>query len=192
MTRAKAGRPPKHKPRVQKHEIVEAALELLDDEGVQGLTMRALGRRLKVNPMTLYHHIGGRADLLQSLSDHVYDRVTSKDSGTAREKIESLLTSYYRAVMKHPQLSLGIFSTPGSLSKEAVRITDELLTLLGEAKLPPARAKLWLSILIDFTHGSSLATAMSFASNGNESALKSQSRDYSRGLGELLDSLFRE
>lgn len=49
--------------------IVEEAIALIDDDGLQGFSIRALARRLNVYPSALYWHIGGaKADLFAEIS----------------------------------------------------------------------------------------------------------------------------
>ena len=47
--------------------ILGTAIELMDHEGAQGLTMRQLGEALGVEAMSLYHHVNGREDLLEGV-----------------------------------------------------------------------------------------------------------------------------
>ncbi len=180
MAKPKLGRP-KGKVLLQKEEIIKTALQILDQDGPKGLSMRSLAERLKVTPMALYHHVSDRSALLREVSDRVYGEVSKKyekSSGSVREKLESLLISYHRAVIKHPHLSLSIFETPDAFSDEAKRITQCIMDLLMEAKLSAAKRTNWLNILVDFTHGSSIATAM---------GVEKQSAQYAKELKLLLD-----
>jgi AcrR family transcriptional regulator len=56
---ARQGRPPK----VNRREVVDAAVELADEEGLAGVTIRAVAARLGVAPMTLYGHVAGADEL---------------------------------------------------------------------------------------------------------------------------------
>jgi len=46
--------------------VIEAALELVERKGVEGLRMDALARRLRIKPPSLYNHVKGRDDLLRA------------------------------------------------------------------------------------------------------------------------------
>jgi AcrR family transcriptional regulator len=61
--RRKPGRP--QKPALAKETVFEAALSLLEHKGVDGVTMRALATKLKVDPMTLYWHFASKDALLR-------------------------------------------------------------------------------------------------------------------------------
>ncbi len=49
--------------------IVAAALELADEHGLEGLTMRALGRKLGVEAMALYHYFPSKAALIEAIGE---------------------------------------------------------------------------------------------------------------------------
>ena len=94
--------------------------------------------------------------------------------------------------MQHPGLTLAIFRRPSVFPDQARRITDNLSALLGELGLPPARLHLWVSILVDFTHGAALATAMSRRPETEDRQKKDiRDQEYTLALTELLDALAR-
>ncbi|MCZ4253902.1 TetR/AcrR family transcriptional regulator [Sulfitobacter sp. G21635-S1] len=155
------GRPPQAEAPVSRDDMVLAALELLDREGVDAFTMRALAKRLGINPMTIYHHFGGRDGLIGAMSDAVYAQVKAPVDGTPFDRIEGLLKAYQAQVLRHPALTLLIFSRPMVFPQQAERITNMISAFLAEGGLPDHKARLWRDILVDFTHGAALATAMS-------------------------------
>ncbi|WP_370526757.1 TetR/AcrR family transcriptional regulator [Salipiger sp. PrR007] len=163
-----------------------AALELLDREGADALTMRALAERLAINPMTIHHHFGGRDGLIGAMSDAVYAQVMAPEDGTPIDRIGGLLKAYHAQVLRHPALTLLIFSRPTVFPQQAERITDEISALLADVGLPDDRTPLWRDILVDFTHGSALATAM-IGCDGDSGSHKNQG--FTMALRELLISL---
>jgi AcrR family transcriptional regulator len=182
MTRP-PGRPHRDKAPASRDQILMIALELLDTGGVEAFTMRALADRLQVNPMTIYHHFGDRDGLIDALSEHVYAEVSAPAAGTFHDRIRSLLNAYHDRVISHPGLTLLIFRQPAVFPRQAQRITDDIDQLLVEAGLPSARSRLWLNILVDFTHGAAIAAAMGDRSN---SAVSGAKDDYDKTLTELL------
>ena len=187
MKTTKKGRP-KGQVGIKRAEVLRIALEILDHSGAEALTMRNLAQHLKVTPMALYNHFTDRSALLREVSDMVYLQVSKdggRESGSIRQRIECLLLAYQKLVLKHPNLTLAIFSNPNIFSAEARRITSNLSELLKEANLPPAQRKIWLNILIDFTHGSSIAEAISQTSSSGR-----RLSNYQKELNTLLNSIF--
>lgn len=156
MTRPR-GRPPQGQG-MARDDILTAALALLDEGNGQGLTMRALAIRLGVTPMSLYHHVGDHAALLQALSERVYAQVLEgiDDLVDTKARIRALLTRYQQAVSRHPQLTMAIFETPQAYAGITCQITHRLTNLLAQITPEPT---LWCDILVDHAHGSSLALA---------------------------------
>lgn len=180
------GRPPRAAAPVSRDEMLTVALDLLDRKGADAFTMRALAERLHINPMTIHYHFGGRDGLIGAMSERAYARVSAPDRGTPTERIFGLLQAYHAQVQAHPGLTMLIFSRPAVFPEQARRITAEISALLEEAGLSAHKVRLWLEILVDFTHGAALATAMgSRASTDNRAAASG----YDASLKELLSRL---
>jgi TetR/AcrR family transcriptional regulator, tetracycline repressor protein len=61
------------RPRLSRERIVHEALRVVDDEGLQALSMRRLGSLLGVEAMSLYRYVDGREDLLEAMVEHLTD-----------------------------------------------------------------------------------------------------------------------
>src|SRR2546429_3970851 len=62
--------------------LVGAALELVNEEGLEGLSMRALADRLEVKAASLYWHVRDRRELLELLAESILDGVGRPRRGT--------------------------------------------------------------------------------------------------------------
>lgn len=51
--------------------VLDAAIQLADENGLESLTMRKLGLRLNVEAMSLYNHVSNKNDLLIGIADCV-------------------------------------------------------------------------------------------------------------------------
>lgn len=182
MTRGR-GRPRRDKAPASREQILTTALELLNTDSVEAFTMRALADRLQVNPMTIYHHFGDRDGLIDGMSEYVYAEVSAPASGAFRDRIRSLLQAYHDRVLSHPGLALLIFRQPSVFPRQAQRITDDIDRLLVEAGLSATRSRLWLNILVDFTHGAAIAAAMG---DRSDAAVANAKDDFDDALTELL------
>ncbi|MDL4776583.1 TetR/AcrR family transcriptional regulator C-terminal domain-containing protein [Actinomadura xylanilytica] len=61
-----------HRPPLSIERIIEAALQIIDGQGLGRLTMRRLGDALEVEAMAIYHHLPrGKEQLLDGLVEHV-------------------------------------------------------------------------------------------------------------------------
>lgn len=184
MTRPR-GRPAKDMAAPARQTMLAMALELLDAKGVEPFTMRAVAAHLRVNAMTIYHHFGDRDGLIAAMADHAYADVSAPEAGHPLDRIAALMLAYHARVLRHPSLALLVFRGGKSFPAQARRITDDLSNLLADTGLTARKRRLWLAILVDFTHGAAIATA-----TGGQSAPALQDPDpYEDALAEVLGGL---
>ena len=72
-----AHRSPRRTQALSRDVIVQAAIDLLDAEGEDGLTLKALTVRLSTGYGAIYHHVADRGDLLAAATDHVIAHVVT-------------------------------------------------------------------------------------------------------------------
>jgi TetR/AcrR family transcriptional regulator, tetracycline repressor protein len=63
-----------HPRRVDRAAIVVAAIDVLEERGLDGLSLRVIAERLGVRQPALYHHLGSKAELLDAMAALVLDR----------------------------------------------------------------------------------------------------------------------
>src|SRR2546430_17418946 len=66
-----------------REQIVSAAIDLLDAEGLEGLNMRALGQRLGSAATAVYWHVGSKDNLIALAADQVWSEIARPDPDTA-------------------------------------------------------------------------------------------------------------
>ena len=66
-----AGRPPA----LTREQVLITALEIIDEGGVEALTMRRLGQALDRNPMGIYRHAADKDALLELVVEHVISQL---------------------------------------------------------------------------------------------------------------------
>jgi AcrR family transcriptional regulator len=118
--------------------IVDAALALLERDGLQGLSMRKLAQELGSGAASLYWHVGDKDELLNLLLDRIVGETPVPEPDP--ENWQGTVKELARAVRRHlserrdaAQLSLGrIPSGPNALP-----ILERNLAVLAASKLPP-------------------------------------------------------
>src|SRR5438105_13507366 len=68
-------------PGLSRERICREALALVDEEGLEALSMRRLGARLGVEAMSLYNHVRNKADLLDALHAAVLGNLQPEVAG---------------------------------------------------------------------------------------------------------------
>lgn len=106
-------RGPKREMSVEK--IVEAAIEIADQEGIQAVSMSAVAKRLGYTPMSLYRYVSAKDDLLLLMQEEATGLPpdATDDSTGWRERLEELYEAQTEIYARQPWLlSLPINGTP--------------------------------------------------------------------------------
>jgi AcrR family transcriptional regulator len=101
----KAQRAPRRTKALSRDVIVQAAVEILDAEGEDALTLRALTERLATGYGAIYHHVADRDDLLAAATDLVIARiVTDLDARRdgPRPALRAVASGLFDAIVAHP------------------------------------------------------------------------------------------
>ncbi len=112
--------------------VIESAIALADEEGLDALSMRSLAGRLGVVPMALYKHVADKDDLVSGVIDAVVMSYATPDPELAwRDAVRFRLHSARHAVATHPWLRTGIL--------QATRRTPAVLAHLNSIATDLAR-----------------------------------------------------
>jgi AcrR family transcriptional regulator len=86
--------------------IANAALALIDNDGLGELTMRKLGADLDVEAMSLYNHVSNKSDLLAAIGDQlsleILSRAVSSSDLSWQARAEVLGLAWWDVAMAHP------------------------------------------------------------------------------------------
>jgi AcrR family transcriptional regulator len=148
-----------------REQIVHAAVELLDAEGLEGLNMRALGSRLGSAATAVYWHVGSKENLIALAGDQAWHEIALPDlTGTDwRTAAGEMATDLYAMLIRHPWLlqafgsflifgsgkarhddhNLAIYESAGFTGIQADQAAATVFTfVLGNALGPTAAASL--------------------------------------------------
>ncbi|WP_120520932.1 TetR/AcrR family transcriptional regulator C-terminal domain-containing protein [Arthrobacter celericrescens] len=133
--------------RLNRRIVLRAALDLVDADGLEALSMRRLGQALGRDPMALYRHAAGRKELLAGVVELVLEEVeVFPDDDTSWEKqLRRMAHELRRVCMLHPNvvpvIVSGPLSTPlGLRPAGALKPLEQVLRLLIDAGFTPGDA----------------------------------------------------
>jgi AcrR family transcriptional regulator len=100
----KARRAPRRTDALSREVIVKAAIEILDAEGEDALTLRALTVRLSTGYGAIYHHVEDRDDLLAAAADDVVARLVAGlvADEEPRKALRTLALGLFDVIDAHP------------------------------------------------------------------------------------------
>ncbi|MCW2785397.1 MAG: Transcriptional regulator, TetR family protein [Marmoricola sp.] len=125
------GRPPKF----SRSQVQSIALRLVDERGLDALTMRKVADELGTGPMTLYRHVRDRADLETLVVDAVFAEIDAPAvAGDPVAVIEELCVSAWRTMRRHPHAAR-LTLTRRTDAPAALRLGELLAVELGKTGL---------------------------------------------------------
>lgn len=142
------GRPPKAEAQLTRSAIREAALTVIDREGIAALSMRSVSRLLGVDAKSLYHHVADKDDLLDAVAELLLSQLAAPEpTGDVRTDLKALADEFRRVTLAHPEaaplvLTRQISTLPGLAPTEAV------LSVLRRAGAGPEQAVHLLRVLL--------------------------------------------
>ena len=119
-----------------------AALAIVDRDGLEKFTMRALGRELGVDPMAAYHWFPNKVSIAQGVVEAILAEIPVPDASTTMpwpEALRLIAREYRRAIIGHPN-ALPVVSTQPPLTPRGLRLIEDAASLLVRGGLAPVDA----------------------------------------------------
>jgi AcrR family transcriptional regulator len=154
------GRTTRGRDPLTRERIARAALTLIDDEGLEGFSVRGLGQRLGIEAMSLYHHFPNKDAILDAVMEILVDEVpieleVPSNSGEAdatgfreeaagewRDTVRKLAYDLRDTALRHPRAYSLLITRPYTTDR-TLRFCDDLIRIIrgsGCDDLTAARA----------------------------------------------------
>ncbi|WP_433007501.1 TetR/AcrR family transcriptional regulator C-terminal domain-containing protein [Kribbella sp. CA-294648] len=180
-TRSRAAAPARKT--LNRSEIVKVAIELLDEEGLAGLSVRKLAAKLASGATSLYWYVETKDDLIDLVIDEIWGEIDVPDPALAGWRNGALLFghSLRAAVIRHPWLPEVMYTRP-SIGPNAMKLGARGLTLFGAAGFTGND--------LDYAMGSVMAYTLGTASA--EVSTREISRKSGQSLTEWAEVVMQE
>lgn len=116
----------------RQQEIIETALDLINERGIQGLTIKNLSKKLGITEPAIYRHFENKIQILVALLDllkHktgiIFEAELNSDE-KAVQKIERLFKKHFKLFAEMPSMASVVFS------EEIFRNEEKLTTKIAE------------------------------------------------------------
>ena len=142
--------------RLSKAAVVQRALALADELGLEALTIRRLAQDLGVTPMALYWHFRSKEELLAGLGDQVWAEIDA-DADPAADwpaQLRGLMESLVAVLRGHPSASQLLMAGQKLHGEASIAVTETALAVLARAGFSPAQASeiarsaLWTGLML--------------------------------------------
>jgi AcrR family transcriptional regulator len=131
--------PEEEKQALTRERLVQAALALIEEEGLEGLSMRALAEQLDVRAASLYWHVRDRRELLELLAESILESVSLPRAGAGwRKAVLDIGAALGQRVSAQKDADRILLEVPEAF--ESCDTFAELKRQLQSAGLQPAEA----------------------------------------------------
>jgi AcrR family transcriptional regulator len=141
--------------RLNRDQVLRAAVALADANGISSLTMRKLGVELGIEAMSLYNHVANKTDLLDGMIDCVFAEVELPESAdwkaAARERAISV-----RAALSRHRWATALMESRTAPGPATLRHHDAMLGMLRGAGFSIEMAAHAYSVMDSYIYGFAL------------------------------------
>lgn len=121
--------------RLDRRSVLKTALEVIDQEGLDALTMRRLAEELDVDPMTVHHHAKGKDSLLDGIAELIWEEVDRPgQSDDPKDVLRAMAHSVRDLFHRHPEGAPLVLRCT-ALSRSELELWRSYLDALGAAGL---------------------------------------------------------
>jgi AcrR family transcriptional regulator len=184
-------RVPKRSPRrrrepITQEAIVDAAIRVLDAEGLDALSMRRIAEELDTGPASLYWHVGSKDGLLDLIFDRVIgeQHVPDPDPEHWQDQLKQVARTQRATILRHKdvvRISLGRLP----MGPNALRYSERVLAILRAGGVPDRLAVLGHQLLIAAINGFTLDETVEFdagRADPLDEEMQAAARDYIASL----------
>ncbi len=140
--------------RLSRDEIVQAALEIAEEEGIKAVSMRKVARRLGAGTMSLYHYVRTKDDLLALMDDELMGELVIPEGEMPegwRERVTLIARLSLAAWMKRPWLADE--DDEFRITENGLRHMDQTIGALDGLEISPALKFEIMSQVDDYLFG---------------------------------------
>ena len=122
-----------NRPRLSRDRVLQGAVAVADAGGLASLTIRSLAAHLGVKPMSVYHHVANKDEILDGIVDIVFGEIELPTiGGEWHSEMRRRAASAREAMRRHPW-AIGLVETRTSPGHATLRHHDAVIGTLREA-----------------------------------------------------------
>lgn len=145
--------------------VLDAAVRLADERGLEGLSMRKLAEELGVKPTALYNHVSGKDAMLDGMIETVMSNmdIASGREGSWEDRIRERLLWSRGIAHRHPNVYRLFAARFTTHIPPVLALVEDLLDALRQAGLDVPSALHAYRVLVNYTIGYALAEIRGFS-----------------------------
>ena len=148
---------PQKSPLLSQEKICDAALKLINSEGLETLSMRKLATNLDVEAASLYNHIASKNEIFDLLQEHLFKQFPPISEDLPwQDYVQKFAVSMRDGLLKYPNL-VPLFATRPSISASALKQSEKMFGVLLKAGFSESHVVFIYQSLAVFVLGHALA-----------------------------------
>lgn len=175
-------------------DIVDRAITVLDEYGLESLTMRRLAAELDVRPSALYHHVPNKQQLLAAVADEILRRGRREQPQRSWDGHVLAVCHELRDAMLAYRDGAEVVVTAYNFGLGAAETAERVSAALRAGNLPDELVDVGTRALLHLVFGHTMQeqTGMQAVSLGAIERAPDAHGDFDRLLGLTLDGLCRD
>jgi AcrR family transcriptional regulator len=162
--------------------VLHGAIAIADEKGLAALTMRSLAQELGAKPMSIYHYVANKDEMLDGVVDLVFSEIELPSSaGNWRVEIRRRAHSARQTLRRHPWAT-ALMESRTAPGPATLRHHDAILGTLRAAGFSVQMAAHAYALIDAYVYGSAL----------QEAALPFNGPDTIAGVAEPIVQLFAD
>ena len=159
---------------LRRERVIEAALKVMDEEGLEAVSMRRVAREVGVEAMSLYHHVEDKEDLLDGVCEYVMAEFDFPEpSEDWKENCRRGARAWREILRKHPSVMRLFAEQRGPIrSADSMRPTEYALRILRSTGLSDRDTAQAFHAFGGYIQGFVMMELGSIAGGSNEEHLK--------------------
>lgn len=142
---------------LDRERVLQSALDLVNDRGLDGLTMRAIAAELGVEAPSLYKHIQGKDDILDGLCELVYLQVSFDEHPEDwRDRLRTYSRAFRNALLSNRAV-VPLIATRPVTTERSILVVEAALSQFAALGFQPESARRLLNVTVAMVIGQVLA-----------------------------------
>jgi AcrR family transcriptional regulator len=144
---------------LSRERVLRAAVAIADAGGIAALTIRSLAEELGVKPMSVYHHVAGKAAILDSIVDLVFAEIDLPSPGGDWEAEIRRRAHSARQVLRRHTWAIGLMESRTSPGPATLKHHDANIGTLRAAGFSVAMTAHAYALIDSYVYGFALQEA---------------------------------
>lgn len=137
--------------------VLDTALRLANEQGVDRLTMRALAAELDIEAPSLYKHVANKGEILDGMCELIYGQVTVEPTSPEwDQRLRAYARAFRTALLANRNL-VGVLATRPVRTESSMTLVEVSLQEFADAGLDPETSRRLLNVIVSMIIGHVLA-----------------------------------